>query len=266
MISLPMLKEVWAFREFILGSIKREFQSRYKRSQFGWLWAVINPLAMILVYTVVFAEVMRARLPGVESRFAYSVYLCAGMLTWSLFAEILTRSLSVFTDNANLLQKVAFPKLCLPLIVIGSSLIHFTIIFGLFLLFLVVTGTFPGWIVLATIPLLLVQTALAVGLGIFLGTVNVFYRDVGQTMGIVLQFWFWLTPVVYVATIVPETLRELLRWNPMWPVIQGYQAILVSGTAPNWLGLAWVALVAAGALLLGLLAFSRLNSEIVDEL
>src|SRR5437763_1075903 len=125
MISLRMLREVWAFREFIFGSIKREFQSRYQRSQFGWLWAVLNPLAMILVYTLIFSEVMKARLPGVESKFAYSVCLCSGLLTWALFAEMLTRSLNVFIDNGNLLQKIAFPKLCLPLIVIGSCLVHF---------------------------------------------------------------------------------------------------------------------------------------------
>jgi lipopolysaccharide transport system permease protein len=261
-----MAREVWRFREFVLGSIKREFQTRYQRSQFGWLWAVLNPLAMILVYTLIFSEVMGARLPGLESKYAYSIYLCTGVLTWTLFAEIVMRSLNIFVDNANLMKKVAFPKVCLPLIVIGSSLLHFAIIAALFLIFLGVTSALPGWVALDAIPLLLVQVALAIGLGIFLGTINVFYRDVGQTMSIVLQFWFWLTPIVYVASIVPAPLQRLLEWNPMWPIVRGYQDIFVAGVSPHWASVAWPGILALVAMLLGMTAFARLQAEIVDDL
>jgi len=266
MKAVRMVREVWRFREFVVGSIKREFQSRYQRSQFGWLWAVLNPLAMILVYTLIFSEVMVARLPGLDSNYAYSVYLCTGIVTWALFAEILTRSLNIFVDNASLMKKVAFPKVCLPLIVIGSSLLHFAIISALFIVFLWVTGMLPGWVALDAIPLLVVEVALAIGLGILLGTINVFYRDVGQTMGIVLQFWFWLTPIVYVASIIPAPLRRLLEWNPMWPVVQGYQDIFTAGLSPHWPSIAWVGIIALVAMLLGMTAFARLQAEIVDDL
>jgi lipopolysaccharide transport system permease protein len=164
------------------------------------------------------------------------------------------------------MKKVAFPKVCLPLIVIGSSLLHFAIISALFIVFLWVTGMLPGWVALDAIPLLVVEVALAIGLGILLGTINVFYRDVGQTMGIVLQFWFWLTPIVYVASIIPAPLRRLLEWNPMWPVVQGYQDIFTAGLSPHWPSIAWVGIIALVAMLLGMTAFARLQAEIVDDL
>ena len=109
-----MVKALWNYRGFISGSVKREFQSKYRNSLLGALWTILNPLAMIIVYTVIFSEVMRAKLPGVDSTFGYSIYLCAGILTWGLFAELVGRSQTVFLDNANLLKKISFPRLCLP--------------------------------------------------------------------------------------------------------------------------------------------------------
>ena len=109
-----MLKALWTYRGFILGSVKREFQSKYSNSLLGAAWNVLNPLAMIVVYTMIFSQVMKARLAGVNSTFAYSIYLCAGILTWGLFAEITSRALNVFIENANLLKKLSFPRLCLP--------------------------------------------------------------------------------------------------------------------------------------------------------
>src|SRR5690606_12129936 len=141
-------------RAFIFGSVKREFQSKYQNSLLGAAWTVLNPLAMIIVYTVIFSQVMRARLPGVESSFAYSIYLCAGVLTWGLFAEIVGRSQNVFLDNANLLKKLSFPRLCLPVTVVFNALLNFAIIFGLFTAFLLLSGNFPGLPFLALVPLL----------------------------------------------------------------------------------------------------------------
>jgi lipopolysaccharide transport system permease protein len=108
-----MLSILWAYRGFILGSVNREFQLKYRNSLLGAAWTVINPLAMIVVYTVIFSQVMRAKLPGVDHGFAYSIYLCAGSLTWGLFAEIVGRGQNIFIENANLLKKISFPRMCL---------------------------------------------------------------------------------------------------------------------------------------------------------
>jgi lipopolysaccharide transport system permease protein len=261
-----MLTPLWEYRGFILGSVKREFQSKYRNSMLGAAWTVINPLAMIVVYTVIFSQVMRARLPGVDSTFAYSIYLCSGILTWGLFAEISGRGQNIFLEHANLLKKLSFPRLCLPVVVVLSALLNFMIIFGIFTVFLVITGNFPGWPYLALIPLLAIQVAFSIGLGITLGVLNVFFRDVGQLFGVILQFWFWLTPIIYPVTLLPESARFLMNFNPMAGLMAAYQAILVSGHWPPWKSLWLAILLAIFFCWLGLRLFRNHGREMVDEL
>lgn len=261
-----MLKALWAYRGFILGSVKREFQSKYRNSLLGAAWTVLNPLAMIIVYTVIFAEVMRAKLPGVDSSFGYSIYLCAGVLTWGLFAEIVGRGQSVFLDNANILKKLSFPRLCLPVVVVANAALNFTIIFALFTIFLLISGNFPGLPFIALFPLLVILVLFSIGLGITLGVLNVFFRDVGQFFGIFLSFWFWLTPIVYPITILPESMRALMSYNPMANIIGAFQNILVLKQWPAWSGLLPITIVALTMCLLGLYLFRKHAGEMVDEL
>jgi len=266
MISRAMLHGIWRYRGFIGGSVKREFQSKYRNSLLGAAWTILNPLAMIVVYTVIFSQVMGSRLPGAGSMFGYSIYLCAGVLSWGLFAEITGRSQGVFIDNANLIKKLQFPRICLPIIVVLNALVNFAIIFGLFTVFLLVTGNFPGAIYLALLPVLAVLVAFALGLGMILGVLNVFFRDVGQFFGIALQFWFWFTPIVYTPAALPAPVRTLLHWNPMAAVIGACQNILVSGQAPHWRDLLPAALLAALCCALGMQLFRKRAGEMVDEL
>jgi lipopolysaccharide transport system permease protein len=266
MISFAAIDSVWRYRGFISGSIKREFQTKYRNSLLGAAWTVLNPLAMIIVYTVIFSEVMGNRLRGVDSTFAYSIYLCAGALTWGLFAEITGRSQTVFIEHANLIKKLQFPRLCLPVIVVLNACINFAIVFGLFTIFLVISGSFPGWMFLAIVPVLLVQILFSIGLGMILGVLNVFFRDVGQFFGILLQFWFWFTPIVYPVTTLPPGVRDLLAWNPMVPLITSYQNILVYGREPDWIALLPVTLLAVLFCALGMKLFRKRAGEMVDEL
>ena len=263
---MEMVRALWAYRGFIIGSVKREFQSKYRNSLLGAAWTVINPLAMIVVYTVIFAQVMRAKLPEVDSTFAYSIYLCAGVLTWGLFAEITGRAQNMFLEHANLIKKLSFPRLCLPVTVVANAGLNFAIVFGLFTAFLVTSGNFPGWAYLALLPVLTIQIAFAIGMGISLGVLNVFFRDVGQFFGIFLQFWFWLTPIVYPVTILPERLQPLMSLNPMARLTEAYQTILVGGQWPNWQALWPVALLSLLLLGLGFRLFRKHASEMVDEL
>lgn len=264
--GVAMWRALWAYRGFVLGSVRREFEGRYRASLLGGAWALLQPLAMILVYTVVFSQVMHARLPGVGGSFAYSIHLCAGVLTWGLFAQITGRGQNVFLEHATLLKKLNFPRLCLPAIVVLSALVDFALVFGLFLGFLLVVGAFPGWVGVALVPLLAVEVALAVGLGVVLGVLNVFFRDVGAFYSVVLQFWFWLTPIVYPASILPQWAGRWMEVNPMAVLVQGYQAVLVRGEWPDWGALGWVALLAAGVCALGWRLFRAHAAEMVDEL
>ncbi len=263
---LSTFRLLWGYRGFVLGSVKREFQLKYRNSLLGAAWTVLNPLAMIVVYTVIFSQVMKARLPGVDNGYGYSIYLCAGVLTWGLFAEIVGRAQNVFLENANLLKKISFPRMTLPLIVVINAGVNFTIIFGLFLAFLMFFGFWPGWVVLAAIPVLLIQLLFSIGLGISLGLLNVFFRDVGQFFNVFLQFWFWFTPVVYPSTILSERVRPLMELNPMYAIVQSYQGIFVSGQAPNWGTLIYPLVLGAAFSLIGLRLFRGHVGDMVDEL
>jgi len=263
---MQMLKALWAYRGFIYGSVRREFQAKYSNSLLGAAWTVINPLAMIAVYTIIFSQIMRAKLPGIDSQFAYSIYLCAGVLTWAFFSETVSRAQNVFLENANLLKKISFPRLCLPVIVVANASLNFSIIFGLFTIFLIISGSFPGIVYLAVFPVLLVQILFSVGLGITLGVLNVFFRDVGQLFGVVLQFWFWLTPVVYPINILPAYVSDALRYNPMTNIITAYQKILVNGQWPDWSSLWPVSMIAILLCFWGMHLFRKHAGEMVDEL
>ncbi|MEP6789800.1 MAG: ABC transporter permease [Ramlibacter sp.] len=263
---MAMLRALWAYRGFIFGSVRRDFQSRYQNSLLGVAWTILNPLAMIVVYTVIFAQVMRTRLPGAEGSFAYSIYLCAGLLTWGLFAEITSRSQLIFLENANLLKKLSFPRISLPVVVVANAAVNFAIVFGLFTLFLLASGNFPGWTYLGLVPVLALLVAFAVGLGITLGVLNVFFRDVGQAFAIALQFWFWLTPIVYPLQILPERVARYLGFNPMARLITACQDILVHNRWPDWWRLLPVLALSAVLCAFGLRLFRRHSGELVDEL
>jgi len=261
-----MLRECWAFRGFILASVKRDFVSRYLGTQLGFFWAIAQPLALILIYTVVFSSIMKPALAGHASRYAYSIYLCAGILVWQLFSDLLNRSVGVFIHNASLLKKVNLPKLALPIVVTLSGLMNFAILLALFCAFMLVIGAFPYAAALAFVPLLVLVVAFAIGLGVLLGTVNVFYRDVEQSTAMLLQFWFWLTPIVYPARTLPGVMADLLAWNPMWPIVRFAQTIFVEDRVPDWSTLLYPAMVACVLLALAMFAFRNLSGEIVDEL
>lgn len=260
------LAALWHYRSFILGSVKREFQAKYLNSLLGATWSVIQPLAMILVYTVIFSQIMRAKLPGVDSIFGYSIYLCAGIITWGYFADMVGRGQNIFIDNANLLKKLSFPRFCLPITLILSSALNFAIIFVLFTVFLLVSDSFPGWAFLGIFPVLAIQALFALGLGMILGVLNVFFRDVGQLFGVVLQFWFWMTPIIYPLDILPAAAQNLMKYNPMAILIGAYQRILVHGLWPEWSTLWPVLLVSVLLCMLALRLFRKRYAELMDEL
>lgn len=269
-LPLPgIVRDVLRFRSFILGSVRRDIEVQFKGSLLGAAWIFLQPLAMIAVYTLVFANVMRSRLAGVEATYGYSIYLCAGVLTWGYFAESLGKLQNVFVANGNLLKKASFPRICLPLIALGTTTFNFLVIFGLFLAFLLVSGNWPGWPMLGLLPVLLVQLLLTLGLGMLAATLNVFFRDVGQLVTVSLLFWFWLTPIVYPMSVLPAWAQDWLWWNPFAVLVHHYQHVLLYGTLPD--ALAWQRLGAVGAVALvlalwGWKVYRARAPEMADEL
>ncbi len=264
---IQQLQALYNYRDFILECVKREFQSRYKTSMAGAAWLFLQPLAMILVYTLIFSQVMGSRLSGLENNtFSYSIYLCSGLLAWTFFSDMLNRGQTLFTDNAHLLKKLKFPKICLLAIMVLATSLDFFIIFGIFLAFLLLSGNFPGWAFLSFFIVLLLQMLFAIGLGVTLGVLNVFFRDVKHFMSIVLQFWFWFTPVIYPIQALPDWASHWLIFNPMFGVISAYHNIFLNSLWPDFTLLWPAALCAVFFCCLSLYLFRQHIADIVDEL
>jgi lipopolysaccharide transport system permease protein len=266
MNAVGISRALWRYRGFVGATVLREFALRYRGSALGVAWTVLQPIATVLIFTIVFAEIMQARLPGVTDAYGYGIYLCSGMFVWSMFAEIVQRGLGMFVDFGNMLKKSSFPRSSVPLIVVLSALLNFALTFGVFLAFLGAFGRFPGVVVLAAIPVILVFVALGVGLAVLLGTLNVFLRDIGQFTVAFLQLWFWLTPIVYPAKALPAFAADWLKFNPAAPLIAAMQDIFVEARVPDWSTFAGPIACAAVALLLAALTFRAYSGELVDEL
>ena len=264
-----MLQALWLYRKFVFSMVGREFRGRYFGSLLGVFWAVLTPLATILIYLVIFAAVLGAKLPGGrgDDTLSYGIFLCTGILSWTYFLETVSKCQTIFLEYANLLKKMSFPRITLPVIVLLSATLNFVLISAVFIVILLILGRFPGPAILGFLPLLLIQQGLAIGLGILLGTLHVFFRDIGQVWTVVMNLWFWVTPIVYDMEIVRSDIAQrLIGFNPLASLFLGYQRIVVHGRWPAWNELGYPITTAVLLLVLGLFTFRRLSPEMVDEL
>ncbi|MCC4633027.1 ABC transporter permease [Xanthomonas dyei pv. eucalypti] len=261
-----MLLALWRYRFFVFSSIGNELRLRFIRSKLGGLWMIIHPLAQVLIFALILSEVLAAKLPGIDNKYAYALYLMAGTLGWTLFAEILGKCLNLFIESGNLMKKMAFPRICLPFIAGGSVLVNNALlgvaIFGVFAML----GHVPDIQALWLPVLMLITLCLGLGIGMVLGILNVFMRDVGQVIPVVLQALFWLTPVVYNVNILPPSVQHYFKFNPLYPLITSYQNILVFGKPPEWSGLEWLVIVSLILMSFALLMFRKASPEMVDVL
>lgn len=261
-----LLAGPWRYRHFIRTSIRNEFLSRIVGSRLGLIWIILHPLSQVLMYALVLSSVISARLPGIEGKFGYAAFLTAGILAWNLFSEILTRCLHMYIDNANLLKKIVFPRICLPVIIAGSSILNNLLLFAAILIVFAAIGHIPGQAIVWLPLLMVLNIALAAGLGLLLGVINVFVRDISQAVTVALQFGFWLTPIIYSPSIIPESYRHLLGLNPMYYIVTGYQNALIFNTGPSLPGLGAVALISAVLLVCAFELFRRAGPDMVDML
>lgn len=261
-----MLLAAWRYRFFIFSSIKTELYAKFVRSRLGGLWLILNPLAQVLIFAFVLSAVLSAKLPGIDNRYAYAIYLMSGTLGWTLFSEIVNRCLTLFIDNGNILKKLVFPKIALPLIVSGSALVNNLLLFVAILAIFGLLGHLPGAALVYLPALMAINIALALGLGLTLGVLNVFMRDIGQVVPVLMQFLYWFTPIVYMANIIPQQYQEWLRLNPLLPIVTGYQDTLLYNRAPDWSALGMVCVFAVALLAVSLLLLRKAAPEMVDQL
>ena len=260
------LRTLWSHRHFVVQSVRDDYRGRFARSRIGTAWMVLHPLMMALVYAIVLSEVLSLKLQNIDSRAGYALYLLSGIVAWSIFADVLNRGVTMFIDSKGILTKVAVPKIVIPVTVAAWALTNFTLLFAVILVIFMVYGQMPdlNWILL----LLPAAVALLLGsaLGLLLGVMNVFARDVGQVMQVVVNIWFWLTPIVYSTDMTPEGAARFIELNPMTNVVKGFQDVMVYQVAPDLSSLLYPLGLAVGIGMFAALFLLRGASELVDAL
>ena len=253
------LKELWQYRELLYFLVWRDVKVRYKQTALGAAWAVIQPLFMMLVFSLFFGRLAKLPSDGIP----YPLFTFAALLPWQLFAHALTESSNSLVANERLITKVYFPRLVVPIAAVLGGLVDFAIAFALLLGLMGWYGVVPGIQVLALPLLLLLAVMTALSVGLWLSALNVKYRDVRYTINFLIQFWLFATPVAYPSSIVPERWRALYGLNPMAGVVEGFRWALF-GTEPPRAMLAVSALVVLFLLVGGLYYFRRMEQQFAD--
>jgi len=261
-----MFKSIWDYRYFIFSAIRNDLTTRFIHSKLGGLWVIFNPLAQVMIYALILSNVLSAKLPGIDNKFAFSIYLMSGTLGWALFSEVIARSMNLFIENANLLKKINFPRVTLPSIMLGSCLLNNIILLAAILVIFMFLGHGFDFTILWLIPLMITVVVFAFGIGLILGVINVFVRDIGQVVPIVLQVLFWFTPIVYPVEIIPSEYLDFLNLNPMFPIIEGYHDVLLYGRAPDFMSFIHLNIIGFIVLFIGLFMFRKATPEMVDVL
>jgi lipopolysaccharide transport system permease protein len=254
-------------RAIVLQMAKRDMIERYRGSVFGFLWSLFNPILMLLVYTVVFSVVFRAKWPGSDGGNAeYAVNAFVGMIVFSLFAESLSRAPSLVLQNANLVKKVVFPLEVLPWVTLASSLFHALVNYLVLLVFvLFLKGSLAPTVVL--FPLVLLPVALlALGFSWFLSSIGVFLRDMSHTVALLVSVWMFVSPIFYPLSAVPAGIRRWFELNPLAVLIEAGRSVALLGVVPELTGFLWVCALSALAAWGGLWWFMRTKHTFADVL
>jgi len=252
-------QELWEYRELLYSFVARDVKIRYKQTALGFLWAIIQPLFLMVVFTLFFGSLAKIPSEGIP----YPLFSFTALIPWTLFAEGLTRSTTSMVQNAGIITKVYFPRLIMPISGILSPLVDFTIAFVILLFMMAYYGFIPT-IAIVLLPffiLLAIMTSLAVGL--WLSALNVKYRDFQYTIPFLIQIWLFASPVVYPSSLLPEQFRILYGLNPMAGVIEGFRWALLGTNPPEAMILISVGVVVL-LLVGGLFYFKRMEQYFAD--
>ena len=254
----------WKYRHFIWQNGWRDLWYRYAGSSLGFLWHVLNPLFQIMIYTFVFSNLMKVRVPNLSNVSGFDIYLCSGLLPWIGFSEVLQKCSLALVDNAEYLKKMAIPESVFlardAVSGLLGSLVALLVLVGVTPLL----GHLPGvaWLSLPLVMLLFIL--LAYGLGMILAALNVFFRDVGQFLAVALQVWFWATPIVYLAEIIPPRFAFVAKYNPTFYYIREFHNIVIDRQFPTGGNLVLLFFFSLTAVALGALVLKVLESELKD--
>lgn len=253
------LRDLWAYRDLLYFLTWRDVKVRYKQTVLGAAWAIIQPLFTMLIFWLFFG-----RLAGMPSDgIPYPLFALAGLIPWTFFSNAVTSSGNSLVGSANLITKVYFPRMIIPVAAVGAGLVDLAIAFGLMAVMMIwfkvhVTAS------LLLLPLLVLVTAtLATGVGMFMSALNVKYRDIRYALPFCIQLWMFASPIIYPVTLVPERWRWVLAINPMTGIIDGFRAALF-GRSPDWQALAISTAVTVGVLIYSAYNFRRMEKTFAD--
>ncbi|ACL17471.1 ABC transporter permease [Methanosphaerula palustris] len=252
-------QEIWAYRELLYFFTWRDVKIRYKQTGLGFAWAIIQPLFTMLIFTLIFGGFAHIPSDGIP----YPLFSYAALLPWTLFAEGMTRSTNSMVVNAPIMTKVYFPRLLMPISGIMSPLVDFCIAFLIMIAMMFYYGFMPTLNVVFLPLFLLLAIGTSLGVGLWLSALNVQYRDFQYTVPFLIQIWMYASPVVYPASMLPESLRVLYGLNPMAGVIEGFRWALLGSTPPSAMILVSVGVVVV-LLVSGLFYFKKMEQYFAD--
>lgn len=256
------LRDVWEYRELLYFLLWREVNGRYRQMAFGPLWIIVSPLIQMLVFSLVFGTFARLPSDGIP----YPIFTYVALLPWQFFANGLRQSSQSLLSQQNLIAKVYFPRLIIPLSTVLSAFVDFAASFVVLALMLVIYRIQPTWAILMLPFFILLASALALGVGLWLAGLAVKFHDVAIAAGFGVTIWQYLTPVAYATSIVPGEWLWLYQLNPMYSVIEGFRWSLLGTTSlPVWT-VVWSASIALVMLVTGAFVFRRTERTIVDVL
>ena len=253
------LGELWRYRELLYFLTWRDVKIRYKQAVLGFLWAFIQPFLKMVVFSIIFGGLAKMDSEG----FPYPIFLYAGLLPWQFFADAVNRSGQSIVAGANLITKVYFPRLIMPVASVGAALADFAISFGILIAMMFYYRVSPGGSILMVLPLVLVTILCALGIGIFVSALNTAYRDFRYALSFLVQIWMFLTPVVYPVTLIPERFRWVILLNPMAGIVGAYRSAIL-GKPFAWGNLGISLGIATVMFLIGLAYFRRTERYFAD--
>ena len=256
------IRNLLQYRELLYFFVLREVKARYKQAVLGFAWAFLQPLMLIGVFTVVFSHF--AKLPSDGA--PYAVFSYCALLPWQFFAGVLNRGTGSLLSHHGLVQKVYFPREILLFAVVASAVVDFAIggiIFGVLLWYYGIPWTLQSLFIL---PVFAIQVILVVGIILVLSPLNVFFRDIGLVLPLVIQVWMYATPIIYPMSLVPERFRSYYALNPMAGIIDAYRRILLHQMAPDFTSLLVAAALSCVTFVAGLIYFKRVEFKLADVL
>ncbi len=259
---MSIFKNLYNYRELIKTSVKKDIGGKYKHSFLGVLWSFINPLLQIAVYAIIFPLLMR----GSSAYKDYTVFMVCGLIPWAYFSTCLNRSSFTIIENGNILKKVYFPREILPLSLVTSETVNFLISCLIILAFILVKGIGLSWYVLYFPVVLLIQFLMQLAIALVFSSVTVYFRDLQHFIGVVLQLFFYATPIVYSVETIPENFRWILKFNPMTYIIGGYRDIFYDQKTPDLKALGILCIVSIVGLVIGYVVFNKLQKKFAEEL